>query len=367
MRIGLSLTSLFKQKRDGIFTYTQAMNEQLPNWNCQVVGTSFLENSSVNLKDVDFLGQYEFCLLKQLAGLPISKINELKNKIDLYHITDYRFISLKNKPVIASLHDAVPLKNTSWVNPHLRKIKNAVMKRAVKWVDHVIAISQAAVPDIVEYWGVETSKISVIHLGVSRFWLHPVSLEQKRETLNRYALPEDFILFVGTMQPRKNLERLLKAFKQLPEHLRKNHHLVLVASRGWMDEAFVQELSIQIPKGQVHWIKDISYEELRCLYQSAALFAFPSLYEGFGLPIVEAFASNLPVVTSNVSALPEVANGAALLFDPYNVEDITEKIRCILESSSLREQFVLKGRERAKSLMWDQCVEKTLNLYKKFI
>ncbi len=368
MRIGLSLTPLFKQNRDGIFTYTQSLFEQFSSRAHTVVPVSFLRNENVSIQEhVDFLGHYELCLLKQLSGLSVKPLDDLENQIDIYHATDYRFIRLKQKPLIATLHDAVPLRNAQWANPALRRVKNILMKQAAKWVDGVIAVSHAEVPELVECWGVEASKISVVHSGVSDFWHQSVPSDEKQTLLEKHGLPSAFILFVGTLQPRKNVERLLDAFKRLPEPLKKNYPMVLVAQRGWSDEGVIKRLQPEIEKGQAYWLQNVSKEALRCFYQSATVFAFPSLYEGFGLPVLEAFASRVPVLTSNVSALPEVAGEAAVLVDPYQVEEMTEKLQQLLTSESLRAECIQKGIERVKQFTWEHCAQNTLDVYRKFL
>nr|AUN37321.1 glycosyl transferase group 1 [uncultured bacterium] len=170
---------------------------------------------------------------------------------------------------------------------------------------------------------------------------------------------------IGTLQPRKNLARLLAAHAALPAELRRAHPLLVVGSRGWAAEEEIGALSGAVAKGNAMWLQHVPDEELSTIFQNACALALPSLYEGFGLPLVEAFASGIPVLTSNVSAMPEVAGNAAVYVDPLDEKQIADGLQRILVDEGLRAELVSLGTERAREFSWQRCARQTLDVYRK--
>jgi len=225
---------------------------------------------------------------------------------------------------------------------------------------HIIADSQATKRDLVERYGVEPSKISVIYPGYDEEAFQPVREREAIEAVKtRYGIAGDYILFVGTIQPRKNLVRLMEAFSLLKRQAA-DLQLVIAGKKGWLYEAVfrrVEELGLE---GQVVFTGYVAEEDLPALFSGARLFVFPSLYEGFGLPVLEAMACGTPVVCSNASSLPEVAGDAALLFDPLDVEGMAAAMERILGDERLRTELVERGLKRARGFSWEKCAQETL-------
>jgi glycosyltransferase involved in cell wall biosynthesis len=265
--------------------------------------------------------------------------------------------------VIATLHDAIMLKHPEWCNPRLRSIKNFLIKQSLQWVNHVIAISKAMVPDLVELWGVSEKKITVVHQGISHDWLEKISLEKIKYLLEKLNIKQNFLLSVGTLQPRKNFIRVIQAYELLPHEIQKEFKLVLVGKDGWQSTEIRNEIIRMTAENKMVWLQYVSPEELRALYQSAQLLLFPSLSEGFGLPILEAFASNLPVITSNTTSLPEIAGDAAYFVDPCNIEEIKQSIVTLLTNTSLCTTLIKRGEERVKQFTLKKCAEETFKVY----
>src|SRR5581483_3970742 len=222
-----------------------------------------------------------------------------------------------------------------------------VVPRSVRRADHVLADSQATKEDLIALYGVQPDKVTVLLSGVHpRFQpvRDPALLASVRA---RYGIGDaPFVLSVGTVQPRKNYERLMQALAALPATLR-DIHLVIAGGRGWLQgpiHAAVDALGLQ---GRVHFIGFADDADLPALYSAAKCFAFPSLYEGFGLPVLESMACGTPVVTSNVSSLVEVAGDATLLVDPLSVEQITEALTRLLSDSTLRTTLIERGYRQA--------------------
>jgi alpha-1,3-rhamnosyl/mannosyltransferase len=176
-----------------------------------------------------------------------------------------------------------------------------------------------------------------------------------------------YYLFVGILQPRKNLERVLQAHDTLPAELRRERPLVVVGKAGWRCEALLEKLMVKVASGEAYWLNDVhGITELRHLYAGAGVFVFPSLYEGFGLPVLEAFASGVPVVTSNTTSLPEVSAGVGFEVDPASVEEISFAMeRALLDDE--RAWRIPAGRQRAAGMGWDACVEGTLSVYRRVL
>ncbi len=224
----------------------------------------------------------------------------------------------------------------------------------------IIADSEATKNDLVQKYHLSEERITVVYPGCN---LEPVIDETGWERVReRYHLPDKYILHLGTLHPRKNILRLLEAFQSLVRDF-PDLHLVLAGKRGWLYEEILYKA--EGLGGRVHFPGYIASEDLPALMRGARLFILPSLYEGFGFPILEAMAAGTPVVCSNASALPEVAGDAALLVDPHDVEAMRETTRRVLEDEALRAELVERGLERAKIFSWERCARETLSVLKK--
>ncbi len=373
MRIGLSTTTLEpainKGHLDGIGVYTSRLMEGYVAFGHQVEGHSFQGFLRPGTKKHFIKGQTFPSSFEVMSGLALITGGHVRlaPKVDVFHVTDYRVVPMRC-PLVASLHDAIPLRHPEMANSRLRGVKNFVQKSMARFADHVITLSQYTVPDIVEFYGIPDSRISVVPCGVDASWLEPVAEELKAATLKRRGLQPGYFLFVGTLQPRKNIERILGAYTRLPEHVRKERKLVLVGKAGWGCESSIGKIRELEQTGQVVWLTDVhSANELRHLYAGAGVFVFPSLYEGYGIPVLEAFASGVPVVTSNTTSLPEVSRGAALEVNPESVDDIVSAMEFLATDNAEHSHRIVAGRRRVENLTWDNTVERTLEVYQKVL
>lgn len=259
------------------------------------------------------------------------------------------FVLRKKTKIVMTIHDLVPA-----LFPELSNLKKAIyykyiLKYIIPHVEHFIVPSKSVQSDFVEFYNIKPEIVSVIHEGVSEKYRFGSMQKQ------------DYILVVSTVEPRKNFKRIIEAYSYLKTKYHISEKLFIVGKRGWScDDIYMVPKSLEkciVFKGYV------PETELIELYKNAKLLIYPSLHEGFGLPVVEAMACGCPVVTSNLSSLPEVAGDAAIFVDPYDVNDIAHAMHRLLDDERLASSFVKKGLERAKQFTWANCARETLRIY----
>lgn len=226
----------------------------------------------------------------------------------------------------------------------------------------VITDSMASRNDLMQFFKVPSSKLRVIYLAAEELFFVKLSESERQTILRRYGLTEGYVLFVGVLQPRKNLERLLHAFALLRPKF-ECLPLVIVGKLGWKTQRLLQLVN-ELKLGDcVKFIGYVSDEDLPAVYQSAKIFTYPALWEGFGLPVLEAMASGVPVLTSATSSLIEIASDAAVLVDPLSVRSIFEGMYQLLTDEKLRDELRQRGLERARQFSWLKTAKETLQVY----
>ena len=271
---------------------------------------------------------------------------------------------------LVTIHDLSFLITPECAEAKLRGYLTKAVPRAVQRADHISVDAAAIKTDLIERLGVPEEKISVIYGGVGPEFRPITDREKLEEVRQRLKLPEHFLLFLGTIEPRKNLARLAEAWHQIKDtEAGKGRRLVLAGRRGWLYEpilARIAELGLQ---DEIVWLDFVPEDDLVALYNLADLFCFPSIYEGFGIPPLEALACGTPVVTANNSSLAEVFTGAAIMCEATSVESIAEAIQQGLASldgdGQLIAQLREKGLERARQFTWQQAAKEAAQLYQK--
>lgn len=370
LRIGFSATVLhdptLRDVPDGIGVYTRAIGERLAKRSDALVVPAVVRAAAARAAPPGtfrFPGHRHAMTAWSLAtGRPFAGSAALRERIDVYFATDYRVPRLKGVPVCATVFDAIPLSHPEWANPRLRTVKNLVLRATVRWADRVIAISRAMVPELVEHYRIAEDRVSVTPLGVDDHWFVREPPERIAALRQRHSLRERYLLFVGTLQPRKNVARILAAYQQLPPALRADVQLVVAGRTGWQTTELVAALRAAGAAGHVRWLDYVPQADLRALYQGASAFVFPSLYEGFGLPVLEAFASGIPVVCSNVTSLPEVAGDAALQVDPTDVDALAAAMQSLVTDTVLAAALCRRGLARAREFTWERCADATFGI-----
>lgn len=242
---------------------------------------------------------------------------------------------------------------------YMRRMLPSSLERA----SHVITVSESARQDLITYFGHSPERITAIPLGANPAF-RPHSAAELAPVLARLGLQaQGYSLYVGTIEPRKNLDRLLDAYENLPASLRARYPLVMAGSPGWRSEHTHERMARAASAGWLHYLRYVSQADLPALYAGARLFAYPSLYEGFGLPVLEAMACGIPVITSCVSSLPEVVGNAALQIDPHDVPALSAALVQGLQDDPWRSQAVTAGLQRAACFSWERCVEQTVGVY----
>lgn len=236
---------------------------------------------------------------------------------------------------------------------------------SVKKANKVLTISNSSRDDIIKAYNVREKKVITVYPGIKE----TVSLEPRVYGMNqlqsKYHLSDSYILFVGTLQPRKNIVRLIEAFSKV---IKKSNHqedklqLIIIGRRGWQYEEILEAPKKYGVEDNVQFLQNIKDDELEIFYQHALCYVLPSLYEGFGLPVLEAMQRNCPVITSNVSSMPEAGGDAAQYVDPKDVDDIAAKIELVITDKKLRDEMIEKGKHQVKKFSWEKAARESLDI-----
>lgn len=227
----------------------------------------------------------------------------------------------------------------------------------------IIAVSHQVKEDIIARFNTDPSKIEVVHHGVGKEFTEIKSPRILQKVSQKYQLPEKYILFVGNLEPRKNIENLIDAFVELKKHLDIEHKLVIVGAEGWKFHGIYTKVGQRKINNEIIFTGYADQEDMPALYSLADLFVFPSLYEGFGLPVLEALACKTPVLISNSGALPEVAGNVVPQVDRLDPRDVAEKILLLITSDELKIRIANYGIDRIKQFTWEQSAQKTITVY----
>ena len=301
-------------------------------------------------------------LYQQIRG-GMFRFHTRRMKGFLLHTPNYVLMPFDG-PALTTVHDlswlsfpeAHPIERVRFLEKHLPE----TLARA----DLVLTDSEFIAAEIASRFALPRTKIRAIPLGVDVAY-RPRTAEEILATLAKYGLEHSaYLLVVATLEPRKNLARLVRAYAALPTATKARHPLVIVGGRGWLNHELEQTIAPLEASGIVRRLGYVGENELPQIYAGAHAFAFPSLYEGFGLPVLEAMASGVPVLTSNVSSLPEIAGDAALLVDPTDEESLRLGLARVLDDSAWRTNASARGIARSRDYPWSRCVEATIDAYR---
>lgn len=368
MKINIDIRNSFNHT--GIGSYKRNLVRKLENYNNIEIQGCY--NYSRHLRNIDSL--FFNCKIKKSYipdkliynkyHLPIYYESMFGGDIDLNLFLTYLLPNVRfRKPVISTIHDLIILKAknelNSFIELHERQLKYTISKSC-----HIITVSEASKVDICEYFNIPTENISIVHNGIDFTELNkPISNEEIKVIQKKYNLPDRYILYFGGYRKHKNIENLIKAYSKLTVNERKNYKLVITnKSEILMKMADDYGLS-----NDIIFTGFIDECDKTAVYKMALMVFYASFYEGFGVPILEAQACRIPVITSSVSSMPEAAGGAALLVNPYSIDDIVNSIRELLYNNPLKEKLIMKGVKNAKMYTWEKAAEELYSVLKKII
>jgi glycosyltransferase involved in cell wall biosynthesis len=307
------------------------------------------------------LGYKPWRLLVWLGQLAQVDLDSLVPGAEVFHATEHLLLPLRSVPTVLTVHDLIFRHLPAHHKALNRWYLNLALPLYCRRATHIVAVSEWTRQDLIAAYGLPPEKITVVPEAADpRFCTQPP--EVVAAVRSSYGLPERYLLFVGTIEPRKNLSRLLTAFETVHgEGL--SDGLVLVGKRGWLYGDFFERLERSPAKDFVHLPGFVPDDDLPAVYAGAQVLVFPSLYEGFGLPVLEAMACGTPVAASNASSIPEVGGEAAVYFDPLDTEAMVEVIRRLLRDSDLQETMRERATARAARFSWTLAASATESIY----
>lgn len=282
------------------------------------------------------------------------------DKTDITHFFNYIVPPRVSGKIISTIHDMGYVRFPETLDDkNLKRITKGIQSSIAR-SDKLVTVSEFSKREIISLLGIPEEKVVIIYPAPS---LSP-EMEDFQTLCRKFPIDSPYILYTGTIEPRKNISLLIKAYERLKKEVGISHKLVLVGGKGWKSDDIYQQISNSPVTEHIILTGYVSSEEKNAFYQNASVFIFPSLYEGFGMPLVEAMVHGVPVVGSNVASLPEVVGEAGLLVSPTDEIALVQAIHTILTNQNLADSFIEKGYKQAKKFTWEQSASKLKELYK---
>lgn len=377
MRVALELQPCLKN-RSGIGVYTYELAKRLQAYKeLELKGDIFnflgRNNLTDDLKYLDFEKNtcklFPYGVYRRIWHMAPIKYNTIFNReAEVTHFFNFIVPPRIKGKVVNTIHDL-----TFEFYPETMDKKNLKRLRtdigySIERADKIVTISQCSKRDIVETLNVDERKIEIIYPGVNADYFSQTYTEETlRQVKAKYQLPDEYILYMGTLEPRKNIPSIIEAFYQLKkdgDQSVQKVKLVLAGKKGWLFEGIFNKVKALGLEEEVIFTDYVAEEDKGVIYRLAKVFVFPSLYEGFGIPVLEAMASSTPVITSNVSSLPEVAGNAALLVNPRDIVGIAQGMQHIFSDEAYRQSMIEKGKVQARRFNWEDSSKKLASLYR---
>jgi glycosyltransferase involved in cell wall biosynthesis len=295
--------------------------------------------------------------------LSYPAIETIVGKCDIFHSMDPFLPPLRGARGIVTVHDLAQRRYPGFFDRSVLKWEKHIQQSLERAAAIFVPSSQTR-NDLLEAYHLDDGLIHRVHVPFNQVFRPDPNPETDERTRLKYGISYPFVLFVGTLEPRKNIIRLIQAFQLVAEASSLPLHLLLAGKRGWMYQGIIHAIQSSAVRDKINILEYVSDSELACLYRQASVFVYPSLYEGHGLPVIEAMASGLPVVTSNSSSLRELGSEAAELVDPERVEDIAGAIASLLSDDSKRARYIASGLERARLFTHSVAANEVLSVYR---
>ncbi len=374
-RIGIDVTSAISQ-RAGIGRYTRELvkavlieskddqftliSARRPH-NAQVENPFLSSPSNAVYKEIPINERWLHRIWYRLK-IPLS-VQNFTGRLDLFHSPDFVLPPISKKtPTLLTVHDLSFIRFPETFTPALITYLNRIVPWSINRATHILADSQATKDDLATHWNVPREKVSVLYSGVSDMFKPITDPHSIKKVHKKYNLGEKpYLISVGTIQPRKNYQMLIRAFRPVAENF--PNDLIIVGGKGWMHDQILDEVEIQGLSGRVHFLGFVDDADLPALYSAATLFTSPSLYEGFGLPILEAMACGVPVMASDVSSMPEVVGDAGVLLPAKDTAAWSQAMMDLIEDMSRRTKLVGAGFLRARKFTWSKSARELVTIY----
>ncbi|TBO44286.1 glycosyltransferase family 4 protein [Pedobacter kyonggii] len=327
---------------------------------------TILESKSLGIKRVDIstFGRYSRIYLENFM-LP-SYLH--KNKFHLYHSPGYVLpLFLKTNSII-TIHDLIALDYPDLCQNETAIYYNLLLAKSINSARKIIAVSNTVKKDIInKFPKINEDKIHVIYPGIDSRFSRVTDQIFLDSVIFKLKLPDRFLLFVGNLEPKKNIDAIIKAYDELKKQTLTRHKLVIVGKPGWKYASIFNLVKSRNLQNDVLFLGYIDDAYLPAIYSLADMLIFPSFYEGFGIPVIEAMACGCPVIISNKGALPEISGGICLQVDPFSISEILNAIRILMQDSEQRELISNKGLKWAERYTWQTAADKTFQVYKEAI
>lgn len=293
------------------------------------------------------------------------KVDRLLGGVDVYHATNYFLPPTAEARRVVTIHDLAFLAVPQYCSPKIVGPFSKTMEKFAKEADGILTYSEATKSDVVNFLGVDEAKITVAPMAVDEGFAPMEKEEAAARVKQKYGISSPFLLFVSTLEPRKNVVGLIRAFAKVAARI--PHNLVLIGSVGWNADDIFETIRETNLEDRVIRPGFVPHMELPAFYCAADAFLFPTHYEGFGLPLLEALTCGCPVVTSSNSSIPEVTGGASIYVDPVDDDSIASGIEKVLGDVTLRRANIEKGIKHGKTFSWQDCAKITLDAYRRVV
>ncbi|WP_373471353.1 glycosyltransferase family 4 protein [Carnobacterium alterfunditum] len=372
MKIGIDARAAKWYRGTGIGTYSYQLIHSLnkiDNYNDYLLyvpddcNLAIPFNKNFHIKTIKQDNQSNFWNEVDTSNLLIDK------SIDIYHVPQngVGLPACKTCPFVITLHDVIPSKMPDTVGDQYLKIFNEKLPNIIPLCDGIITVSEYSKEDIINVFNFPREKIYVTHLASEDIYKPYDKALSKSIIEKNYSIAGDYILYIGGFSPRKNIVGLLNSFSMLLPKLKKDMKLVIAGSKGKSYDIYKKRAHDLHIDDKVIFPGFISMDHIPFMYNACELFVYPSFYEGFGLPPIEAMACGVPVIASNATSIPEIVGDSTLLVDPFDVDDLSEKMFNVLHDNNLRQSLITKGLKRAAALTWEHTAAGTLTAYQSII
>jgi glycosyltransferase involved in cell wall biosynthesis len=377
MRVFVEGTPLFRQ-RTGVGQYTKNLFEALFRLDetnrYTIFSFAFLGRGAkrrpipgsarVGYRFIRYIHLKMFnAIVRKVTSPPIDIM--LGSRPDLFIFPNFvRYPLPLGSRAIAVIYDLSFVLHPEYTARRNRQFLTRYVPRTINNSQHIIAISQNAKDEIVKYYGVDPDKISIVSPALDHEFFYPRPMPEIDAVTRKYAITKAYILYAGTLEPRKNIGGILDAYASLPPEVRASYSMVLAGGRGWLDREIQDQLE-SLRHLDIIATGYVPDEDLPALYSGASVFVYPSFYEGFGMPPLEAMACNTPVIVSDNSSLPEVVGDAGVLVDANDAASLAHHIEKVLGDPALADELRRKGLERAKASTWDKSARRLLAVINK--